>query len=278
MERLAEPLTSLGLRGFPMTTTYANYMRISGNLEQYSTLTSKRTEVATATTYYEANIGSVKSVDDLLGNDRLYRYAMKAFGLEDMTYAKAMVRQVLEGGTSSSDSLANTLSDKRFLALAKAFDFETHGEEATSRTAATTDVVSSYVRQSLEDNAESEGEGVQLALYFERKASSVTSAYGILADADLLKVVQTALGISELTAYQDIDKQAETISSMLDIEELQDPAFVKKFLGKFAALYDATTTSADSSASSTSLLFAGSQVGISTDLLSAIQGMRLGGL
>ena len=52
-----------------------------------------------------------------------------------------------------------------------------------------------HIRQTLEEEAGAKNEGVRLALYFERKASGVKSAYGILADAALLKVVQTALGI-----------------------------------------------------------------------------------
>ena len=35
-------------------------------------------------TYYLAKIGEVKSVDDFLKNDRLFRFAMKAAGLGDM--------------------------------------------------------------------------------------------------------------------------------------------------------------------------------------------------
>ena len=260
-----------------MTTTYATYMRIADNLDQYSTLTSKKTDVATATKYYEENIGNIKSVDDFVGNDRIFRYAMKAYGLEDMTYAKAMVKKVLTEGTTDSKSLANTLSDKRFLALAKAFAFATNGEDTTSQTSVTTNTVTNYVRQSLEDNAADENAGVQLALYFARKASSVTSAYGILADSKLLKVVQTTLGISEMTSYQDIDKQASMISAMMDVTDLQDPEKVQKFLGRFTATYDATNSSSAAS-SDTALLFqTTSDVGISTDILSSLQGLRLGG-
>ena len=52
---------------------------------------------------------------------------------------------------------------------------------------------------------------MRLALYFERKASGITSAYDILADPALLKVVQTALSIPPETGAQDIDKQAALI-------------------------------------------------------------------
>ena len=65
--------------------------------------------------------------------------------------------------------------------------------------------------------------GVRLALYFQRKAEASTSAYDILADPALLKVVQTALGIPAETGAQDIDKQAALIGSQLDLEDLKDP-------------------------------------------------------
>ena len=54
------------------------------------------------TAYFQANISKVKTVDDLLNNSKLYNYVMTAFGLQDMTYAKGLIRKVLEGGVSSS--------------------------------------------------------------------------------------------------------------------------------------------------------------------------------
>ncbi|WP_436425154.1 DUF1217 domain-containing protein, partial [Enterococcus faecium] len=79
--------------------------------------------VSRDTAYYNANIGKVKSIDDLLNDQRLYSYAMKAHGLEDMTYAKAFIRKVLEGGADDPKSLANRLADQRYVDLAQSFGF-----------------------------------------------------------------------------------------------------------------------------------------------------------
>jgi hypothetical protein len=84
------------------------------------------------TAYFQANISKVKTVDDLLNNSKLYNDVMTAFGLQDMTYAKALIRKVLEGGVSSSTSLANTLNDPRYKALATAFNFAANGAATTS--------------------------------------------------------------------------------------------------------------------------------------------------
>ncbi len=48
------------------------------------------------TKYYKENIGNVKSVDEFLNNYQLYSYAMDAFGLGEMTYAKAFMKKVLD--------------------------------------------------------------------------------------------------------------------------------------------------------------------------------------
>lgn len=44
--------------------------------------------VARETAYFQANIGKVKSVNDLLNNSQLYNYVKKAFGLSDMQGAR----------------------------------------------------------------------------------------------------------------------------------------------------------------------------------------------
>lgn len=73
--------------------------------------------------YYEANIKTVDTVEDFMDNDRLYNYAMKAYGLEEMTYAKGLIKQVLESNLSDEESFANLLDDVRYKELAAAFDF-----------------------------------------------------------------------------------------------------------------------------------------------------------
>src|SRR5690606_14241580 len=120
----------------------------------------------------------------------LYNYAMKAFGLEDMAYAKAFVRKILTEGVKSDDAMANQLTDKRYKEFATTFDFEGKGDKATESTDAQQGVMDKYLRQTLETEAGSQNEGVRLALYFERKASTITNAYEILGDKALLTMMQ----------------------------------------------------------------------------------------
>ncbi|ABY29092.1 DUF1217 domain-containing protein [Methylorubrum extorquens] len=106
-----------------MTDTLTSYRLIAKDLPASLSRKAAEPMVARETAYYEAHIGRVKTVDDLLGDQRLYAYAMKAYGLEDMTYAKAFMRKVLEEGAASAASFANRLADDRYTAFAKAFSF-----------------------------------------------------------------------------------------------------------------------------------------------------------
>jgi hypothetical protein len=78
---------------------------------------------------------------------------------------------------------------------------------------------------------------VQLALYFERVAPTVTSEYGILADPNLLQAAQTILGLSPGAAST---LRAQTLSELMPLSDLKDPAKLKTLTERFTAMYDLT--------------------------------------
>jgi hypothetical protein len=255
-----------------MTSTLTSYQMIAGNLQRWQSLTKAQPDVANATAYYQKAIGGIKTIDGFLNNYRVFSYAIKAFGLDDLIYAKGLMRKVLQGGVADSKSYANKLSDPRFRAFAAAFDFAGKGAAATATAAATTDVVNAYVQQTTEANAGAQNEGVRLALYFQRKAAAIVSPYQILADKALLRVVQTALQIPPESSAQDIDKQAQTIVAKLNLKDLQDPAKVTKFIQKFAVLYDLNNASLQPPAPAVQLIGGdAASSGMSADLWMSLQ-------
>jgi hypothetical protein len=259
-----------------LQTTLLSYGMITRDLTRSLNATAAKPQVAREAAYYLANIGNVKSVDDFLGNSRLFNFAMKAYGLEDMAYAKAFMRKVLVEGSDKADSFANTLSDKRYRQFAADFNFARYGETATIFDRTRQGTVDKYVRQTLEEDAGAQNEGVRLALYFQRNAASISDAYSILADPALLKVVQTTLGIPAAASAMDIDRQAQDISARLDLDDLKDPAKLGKFLGRFANLWDLQNPSTQPSVP----LALGTQtsvVEIGSDVLATLQNLRLGG-
>ena len=220
-----------------MTSTTTAFLAVSQNLPRYQAMTAAEPAVKTATAYYEANIGSVKSIGDLVGNYRLLSYALNAYGLGDQINAKGLITKVLEGGVSNPKSLANTLPNSQWKAFAAAFNFVDSGATPPSSTSTVTTTTSDYVEQQLESDQGNQDVGVQLALYFQRVAPTVTNEYGILADPNLLQVAATIMGLPPTAAA---DLQPQTLSELMPLSDLQDPAKLNQLTERFTAMYDYT--------------------------------------
>ena len=258
-----------------MTTTYTSYKLITADLQTSLKRVSEQPDVKRETEYYLAKIGSVKSVDDFFADDRLYNYAMKAHGLEDMAYAKAFMRKVLTEGVDDKEAFANQLSDTRYKELAESLNFARHGELATTFERAQKGVVDKYTRQTLEVSAGEDNTGVRLALYFERMASSITSGYSIIADDALAQVVRTALQLPAEFAATDIDRQAEFYEQTFDLEDFKDTSKVGKLLERFTSMWELENPSG--SYDPLTAFQPSSLTGISTDLLISINNLKLVG-
>lgn len=227
-----------------------------------------------ATAYFRDNIGKVESIDDLLGDPALLDYAMRAFRIEGLELDRAQLTKILEGGVSDPDSPANKHRDANVAKFAAAFDFAALGEKTTSYVKARDETVPGYMRQTLEENAGSDNEGVRLALYFQRKAPGITSFYQVLADPALAQVVRTALGFPDSFAQADIDRQVATMKKRLDIEDFSDPKKLEKFLSRFSAMWDVSTNATATTSPALTLLSSSASLGISGDTLMAIATLK----
>lgn len=219
-------------------TTISSLKRLTANLPATLGRIAEQPQVKRETAAYLSDIRRVKSLDDFLNNDRVYRYALKAFGLEEMTYGRAFIRRILSEGIDRRDSLANRLVDPRYRELAQTFNFPRYGQATTTFERAQQGIVTRYIRQTLEVEAGRDNEGVRLALHFQRKADSISTPYGILADRALLKVAQVTLGFAEASSQLSIDRQAELISRKIDVADFRSSEKLDKFLTRFSALWD----------------------------------------
>ncbi len=146
--------------------------------------------------YYRDNIGSITSIDEFLGDDRIYAYAMKAYGLEEMTYAKAFIRKVLESDLTDTDSFANLLTDTKYRTLAAAYDF---GSTVTSEIIQTTSQIDNLIdtyEQSIEDN---DGQLKADTAYFTAVSQTFTTVDDLFRDTRARDYVFTTFGIDPST-------------------------------------------------------------------------------
>jgi hypothetical protein len=221
-----------------MTTTTAAYLTVNHNLARYQAMTAAEPAVKSATAYYEANIGKATSIKAFVSNYRLLSYALDAHGLGAQVNNTALVTKVLEGGVSSSKSLANRLSNPNWRAFAAAFNFAGQGAASVSSPAAVKTTTAAYVEHQLESDQGSQDVGVELALYFQRVAPTVTSEYGILADPNPLEVARTIFGLPSGASASAVDAQAHALSRLMPLSELQDPKKLSGLVERFAAMYD----------------------------------------
>ncbi len=195
-----------------MVSTYLSYDLVNrdlrGNLERVAS--SK--QVAREQEYYDANIGKITTVEDFLKDYRLYSYAMKAHGLEDMTYAKAFMKKVLESDLTDTNSFANKLTDQRYRQFASAFQLSTG--TAVVQTSRQTETVIAGYKQSAEDEATAVAAETS---YFKSKIGSVTSVDQLLNDQRLRNFVLKAFDMD--TKYWDKDHLTKVLTS-----DINDPA------------------------------------------------------
>jgi hypothetical protein len=241
---------------------------------------TERARAAEESTYYHNTIIKLQSLDALLADDRLVAYLRKAYDLEDRSISSGMLRTALTSDPMDEDSFVNRQADTRLRDLAVAFNFSSDGGigrvgegqvQIRSSVLKTTDL---NTRQTMETDAGRSNEGVRLALYFQRKAPSITSAFDILADRAVFEVVRTALQLPLSMSQADIEVQANMLISRIDLSNFRDPVALDKFITRFAALYDLNNpTSSPSSAASIILAGRSGAIGPDQGLLGQMQSL-----
>ena len=207
-----------------MVSTYVSYLTVARNLNASLSNVASQATVARDSAYYKENIDKVTTVDEFMSDYKLYSYAMKAYGLEDMTYAKAFMKKVLESDLSDSSSFANSLSDTRYAEFAAAFKFA--GETKTAQS----DVQRDDLLDAYEESFDTEADDIADATdYFEENISSITSVDDLLSSSKLKNYVLTAFGLS--TEYTSTSFLKSVLTSDLDdadsfVNQLDDEVYV----------------------------------------------------
>ena len=246
------------------------------------TLDTDQARGKTESEYFASTMENIGSVDALLKDKRLVTYITRAFGFEGETISNDVLKQVLTSDLYDPKSFVNKPENYRFRELAAAFNFGSDGvarrvsagtAQDDSDVLATQDL---FIRQTMEQEAGNQNQGVRLALYFQRKAASITSAYSILADKALFEVVMTGLGLPDSVAQSDVDKLAQLLEKRINVADFKDPAKVEKFLARFSALYDIANPQTVQSIPS--MLLGGDTGSVfGQDLLTSIQSIKLNG-
>ncbi|MCY0147399.1 DUF1217 domain-containing protein [Hoeflea sp. G2-23] len=179
-----------------MISSYQSYIFYTNDFNETLARAAADPIVNREAEYYRNTIGSITSVDEFLADDRVYAYAMKAYGLEEMAYAKAFIRKVLESDLTDTDSFANRLTDVKYKTLAAAYDF---GNTVTSEIVQTTgqidDLIGTY-EQTIKNN---DAVLRQETAYFTAVSKNFTNVDDLFKDTAARDYVFTTFGINSKT-------------------------------------------------------------------------------
>lgn len=208
-----------------------------------------RTQATKDATAYQEAIAGIDKVSDLLANRPMVDLVLLAKGLDPKKVTDKFLEKIFASDLNDPKSFANTQSDPRYAEIVASFNFDSKGNVARLPTMGPQkrdqfmETQAKYLRQTLEQQQGDSNPGVRLALYFQRKAGDITSAYDILADKALSEVFRTTFNLPDQMASMQIDQQAKIVEKYLKIKDLSDPAKVAKLLDRFSAMYDAANSS-----------------------------------
>ncbi len=215
-----------------MLSTYTSYNLITKDMLKSLNRTASETVNQREADYYKENIGKVGTIDEFLDDYRLYSYAMKAYGLEDMIYAKAFMRKVLESDISDANSFANQLTDTRYRDFANAFSF-TAATPSAQTEVQLDEIIGLYTATAASAGAQIKEE----TRYYNIVIDNVTSVDKLLNNERLRNYVLTAFDIDANTYSR------QTLKGVLT-SDLDDPAsyFNTTFAGRQTAAEAAVQT------------------------------------
>ena len=196
--------------------------------------------------YFTENIKNVETLDDLMGDRRLLKVALGAFGLDEELDKGAFVRKVLEEGTLEDDSFANRLNNPNYIAIAKVFTF---GDGFFFQSDDLTDqLVRQYKDNQFEISLGEVDDDMRLALNFKREIGAIaekdlTEAGGwfqVMASQPIRAVIETAFNLPVSFSQIDIDQQAGIFADKAEqffggrnVDIFRDPQIIDDAIRRF---------------------------------------------
>ncbi|MBS0123664.1 DUF1217 domain-containing protein [Thetidibacter halocola] len=209
----------------------------------------KSPQLARDTDYFAAKIAEVTTAEQLVSDRRLLRVALGAFGLQDDINNRAFIQKILAEGTTDREALANKLTDDRYKALAKAFQFDNPIAPRTQRTAFPAEIIDRFRAQEFEIAVGEQDDALRLALNLQRSLPEVAEGEGgddakwfrVMGTPPLRSVFETALGLPKGFGQLDIDQQLgvfrDKMQSRFGVKEVRDIASDPAILEKVVQTY-----------------------------------------
>lgn len=202
----------------------------------------KDPETSRDISHFLAVVAKAPDLKTLLADPIARSVLLTANGLGDQADYTALATKALMSDTTKTTNLASTLSDARWLAMAKTYDFANQGLTKLKTASVLSTITTGYAQIKWQESLDVATPGLSAALDFRTRANTIKSVDQILGDANLRKVVTTALGLPPEIAYQSLQTQEQAISSRIDIKKFQSASFVEQFTRRFLVANQTSTS------------------------------------
>jgi len=229
---------------------------------------NRNPELSRDEAYFREKIKSVKTPDDLVGDRRLLKVALAAFGLEADINAKAFIRKVLADGTLTEGGLSSRLADKSYERLSAAFGFGDFTTPSTQLSDFPDRILKAYRERQFEVAVGLQNNDYRVSLTAERElgtlagksSSEDTKWFSVMGSPPLRAVFEKALGLPPSLGSLDLDKQLETFKDRAErlfgdasIRQFTDPAKVDALVRRYLLQADAESLAGQAGSGSAAL-------------------------
>lgn len=245
-------------------TGYVGWRFLERTQEAQEAAFSKSQPVARATDNFREKISSITSAADLVADRNLLSVALGAFGLDDDIDNKFYIQKILSEGTTSTDSLANRLSDKSYAALSSAFGFGDPGGPFTGLSGFADRIIARYETKQFQRAVGDQNNDMRLALSLKEGLSDISLQstsknaqwFAVMGSSPVRAVFETALGLPSSIAQLDIDQQLTSFKSRAQqvfgtdsVDDFADPQRQEELLRMFLVRSEANASNGLSSGS-----------------------------
>lgn len=196
---------------------YAGWVFLDRTMDAQKEALSKGSQNVRETEYFAENISKVRTADDLVGDYRLLKVALGAFGLDDDVGNSYFIRKVLAEGTSSPNAFANKLAEKSYFAMSEAFGLGEGSSPRTGLSGFSDQIIAAYRVRQFEVAVGEQNEDYRLALDTKRELATISTGdlsddgmwYSVMGSTRLRTVFETAFGLPSSFSSLDLDVQLE---------------------------------------------------------------------
>ncbi len=229
---------------------YAGWRFLTRTQEDQSASLAATPRIARDAEYFRQTIGQVASTADLVGDFRLLRVALTAFGLQDDLPNKAFIQRILDDGVADPDALSNRLADKRYRAFSEAFGFGSDLPPLTRSPGFADRILDRFQARSFEQAVGEVNGDMRLALNATRELPEIAASgardstlwFRVMGNTPLRTVFETAFGLPDSVGTQDLDRQlsifedrAEAVLGEASVTQFAQPEKLDELVRLFLA-------------------------------------------